>query len=58
MSNPGETPSDVERGIRESAEWMIEQGYLIREWRDGEEWWTLTEKGRDYMARLQEHEEG
>jgi len=43
--------------IREAAEWMIEQGYLVRSWENGEEIWTITEKGKDYYSTLQEHRE-
>ena len=57
LMGPNEREKHHEMKTREAAEWMIEMGYLERSWKDGEEIWTVTEEGKDYYARLQEHEE-
>jgi DNA-binding PadR family transcriptional regulator len=45
-----------EEATRLAAEEMIRRGYIERTWVNGEEIWTLTDKGRDYLAVLQEHD--
>jgi hypothetical protein len=57
LMGPNERVKHHEMKTREAAEWMIEQGYLERSWNNGEEIWTITEKGKDYYSQLQEHAE-
>jgi hypothetical protein len=57
LMGPDERKRHHEMKTREAAEWMIEQGYLERSWDNGEEIWTITEKGKDYYSQLQEHVE-
>jgi hypothetical protein len=63
LMGPQPTEATYEMKTREAAEWMIEQGYLKREWRINpetnkhEEFWVITESGKDYYATLQEHRE-
>jgi hypothetical protein len=52
---------DIQAKIRREAEsaarQMIREGYIaVTTARDGTEIWTVTEKGKDYLATLQEHE--
>jgi hypothetical protein len=63
LMGPQPAEATHEMKTREAAEWMIEQDYLKREWRINpetnkhEEFWVITESGKDYYATLQEHRE-
>jgi DNA-binding PadR family transcriptional regulator len=49
----------IRREAESAARQMIREGYIaVSRDEKGEEIWTLTESGKDYLARLQEMEGG
>ena len=49
---------EVKQAAESAARQMIREGYIeVSRNAAGEEIWTITEAGRDYLANLQEHRE-